>query len=341
VRADRRSRTGAYRKRGRAAHGNLGRETSAAPNQVSHPRIKPRALKSGDTVGVVSPSAAIDREYLERGVAALKTMGFRVKVSRHALDREAIMAGPDDVRARELQAFFADPEVDAIFAARGGYGAGRILPLLDFEAIAHTPKVFMGFSDATFILNALVARAGMVCFHGPMVAMDFAHGLGRASLDHLRRLLAGEAVGFELPARAALKAGVAEGEVVGGCLSMVASAIGTPYAPPFDGAILFLEDTGEKAYRIDRMLVQLGQAGVFARVAAVVFGALRPPDGSEAEHRLIGECVAEQAARLDCPVLSGIEAGHGSANFTIPLGVRARVDAAARRITFLEPAVAV
>jgi muramoyltetrapeptide carboxypeptidase LdcA involved in peptidoglycan recycling len=147
--------------------------------------------------------------------------------------------------------------------------------------------------------------------------------------------------GGELPARAALRAGVAEGEVVGGCLSMVAAAIGTPYAPPFDGAVLFLEDTGEKAYRIDRMLVQLAQAGVLGRVAAVVFGALRPPDGSEAEHRLIGECVAEQAARLDCPVLSGIEAGHGSANFTIPFGVRARVDAAARRLSFLEPAVMV
>jgi len=308
---------------------------------VSHPRIKPRALKPGDTVGVVSPASAIDREHLERGVTALKRLGFRVKVSRHALDRAAIVAGSDEVRARELQAFFADPEVDAIFAARGGYGAGRILPLLDFAAIARTAKVFMGFSDATFLLNALVGRAGMVCFHGPMVAMDFARGLGEASLDHLRRLLAGETGSFELPARVALKGGVAEGEVVGGCLSMVAAAIGTPYAPPFDGAILFLEDTGEKAYRIDRMLVQLGQAGVLGRVAAVVFGALRPPDGSEAEHRLISECVAEQAARLDCPVLSGIEAGHGSANFTIPFGVRAQVDAGARRLSFLEPAVVV
>ena len=161
-------------------------------DQVSPPRIKPRALKPGDTVGVVSPASAIDREHLERGVAALKRLGFRVKVSRHALDRDAIVAGSDEVRARELQAFFADPEVDAIFAARGGYGAGRILPLLDFAAIARTPKVFMGFSDATFLLNALVGRAGMVCFHGPMVAMDFARGLGEASLDHLRRLLAGE-----------------------------------------------------------------------------------------------------------------------------------------------------
>ena len=180
----------------------------------------------------------------------------------------------------------------------------------------------------------------MVCFHGPMVAMDFARGVGEAALDHLRRLLEGEAAGFELPAQAALRAGVAEGEVVGGCLSMVAAAIGTPYMPPLDGAILFLEDTGEKAYRIDRMLVQLGQAGALARVAAVVFGALRPPEGSETERRLIDECVAERSARLDCPVLAGIDAGHGSANFAIPFGVRARVDGAARRLSFLEPAVA-
>jgi muramoyltetrapeptide carboxypeptidase len=293
----------------------------------------------GDTVGVVAPASAIDREHLERGVAALGRLGFKVKVSRHALDRAGILAGTDDVRARELAAFFADPAVDAIFAARGGYGAGRLLPLLDFDAIARTPKVFLGFSDATFILNALVARAGMVAFHGPMVAMDFARGLTEASLRHLRRLLGGELVNFELQARAAPRPGVAEGDVVGGCLSMVAATMGTPYAPPFNGSILFLEDTGEKAYRIDRMLVHLRQAGVFDRVAAVVFGALRPPEGSEAEHRMIQDCIVEQAASLDCPVLSGIEAGHGSANFTIPFGVRARVDASTRTLTFLEPAV--
>lgn len=302
-------------------------------------RTKPKALRAGDTVGVVAPASAIDREHLERGVASLEGIGFKVKVSRHALDRAGILAGTDEIRARELAAFFADPAVDAIFAARGGYGAGRLLPLLDFDAIARTPKVFLGFSDATFILNALVARAGMVAFHGPMVAMDFARGLGETSLRHLRDLLAGELQTFELRARSAPRPGVAEGEVVGGCLSMVAATMGTPYAPPFNGAILFLEDTGEKAYRIDRMLVHLRQAGVFERVAAVVFGALRPPGGSEAEHRMIQECVADQAASLDCPVLTGVEAGHGSANFTIPFGVRARVDAAARTLTFLEPAV--
>lgn len=303
------------------------------------PRIKPRALKPGDTIGVVAPSAAVERERLERGVAAIENLGFRVKVSAHALDRVGILAGGDAVRAGELSAFFADPAIDAIFAARGGYGCGRLLPLLDFAAIARTPKVFVGFSDASFLLNALVERAGMVCFHGPMVAMDFARRLSPPSLDHLCRLLSGELRSFELRARSTLRHGVAEGEVVGGCLSMVAGTLGTPYAPPFDGSMLFLEDTGEKAYRIDRMLVHLAQAGALERIAGIVFGAMRPPNGDEAEYRMIEQCVADWAEDLNCPVLWGVEAGHGSANFTIPFGVRARIDSQTRTLAFLEPAV--
>jgi muramoyltetrapeptide carboxypeptidase len=307
---------------------------------VNQPIIKPPPLRPGDTVGVVSPAAAVDRDHLERGAAELKRLGFRVKVSAHALDRAGIVAGDDSVRARELQAFFADPEVKAIFGSRGGYGAGRILPLLDFAALARTPKLFMGFSDATFILNALVGKSGMVCLHGPMVAMDFARGLKAAALEHLRSLLTGEAGKLALPASVALRPGAAEGRIIGGCLSIVAASIGTPYAPPFDGAVLFLEDTGEKAYRIDRMLVQLAQAGALEKVAAIVFGALRPPDNSEAERRLTEQCLADFAAHLDCPILSGVEAGHGTANLAIPFGVRARVDAGSRTLTLLEPAVA-
>jgi muramoyltetrapeptide carboxypeptidase len=306
---------------------------------VKGPKIKPRALKRGDTIGVVAPAAAIERERLERGVAAIENLGFRVKVSSHALDRAGILAGEDSVRASELSAFFADPAIDAIFAARGGYGCGRLLPLLDFAGIARTPKVFLGFSDASFLLNAMVGRAGMVCFHGPMVAMDFARRLTPTSQEHLSRLLSGELRSFELPARAAFRDGVAEGEVVGGCLSMVAGALGTPYAPPFDGSLLFLEDTGEKAYRIDRMLVHLAQAGALERCAGVVFGAMRPPSGDEAEYRMIEQCVADWAESLDCPVLWGVEAGHGSANFTIPFGIRGRIDSQTRTLAFLEPAV--
>lgn len=300
---------------------------------------KPPALRPGDIVGVVAPAAAVEREYLERGVQAVAAMGYRVRVSKSALARDGILAGRDEERAAELAAFFADPEVRAIFGARGGYGCGRLLPLLDFDAIARTPKIFLGFSDATFILNALVERSAMVAFHGPMVAMDFARGLTRRSLDHIARLLSGETRSFELEAREAVHPGIAEGELVGGCLSVVVAMLATPFAPTFDGRVLFLEDTGEKAYRVDRMLVQLRQAGAFERAAGIVFGAIRPVDGSESERAMIARFVAEQTRGLKCPVLSGIEAGHGTENIALPFGARVRVDSSRRRLTVIEPAV--
>ena len=306
---------------------------------MNHKLIKPHALKSGDTVAVVASAAAIERAHLERGVNVLASMGFRVKVSERVLARAGILAGDDRDRASELQGYFADPEVKAIFSARGGYGCGRLLPILDFKAMAATPKIFVGFSDATFLLNALVDFSGMVSFHGPMVAMDFAKGLSPRSFEHLQGLLNGKIDSFELDARETLHPGSAQGEVIGGCLSVVVAMIGTPYEPRFDGRILFLEDTGEKAYRIDRMLVQLRQSGALGRVAGIVFGAIRAIDGNEQETQLIARFAAEQTAGLGCPVLYGIEAGHGTENFTIPFGVVARIDSAARRIIFTEPAV--
>jgi muramoyltetrapeptide carboxypeptidase len=306
---------------------------------VNHKLIKPHALKPGDTVAVVASAAAIERAHLERGVNVLASMGFRVKVSERVLARAGILAGDDRDRASELQGYFADPEVKAIFSARGGYGCGRLLPILDFKAMAATPKIFVGFSDATFLLNALVDFSGMVSFHGPMVAMDFAKGLSPRSFEHLQGLLNGKIDSFELDARETLHPGSAQGEVIGGCLSVVVAMIGTPYEPRFDGRILFLEDTGEKAYRIDRMLVQLRQSGALGRVAGIVFGAIRAIDGNEQETQLIARFAAEQTAGLGCPVLYGIEAGHGTENFTIPFGVVARIDSAARRIIFTEPAV--
>jgi muramoyltetrapeptide carboxypeptidase len=301
--------------------------------------IKPNALRPGDTVAVVAPAAAIERAHLERGVNVLASMGYRVKVSERLLARSGILAGEDRDRANELREAFADPEVKAIFSARGGYGCGRLLPLLDFKAIGAAPKIFVGFSDATFVLNAFVDLSGMVSFHGPMVAMDFAKGVSPRSLEHMQGLLTGKLDGFELEARESMHPGSAEGEVIGGCLSVVVAMLGTPYEPRFDGRILFLEDTGEKAYRIDRMLVQLRQSGALGRLAGIVFGAIRAIDGNEQENAMIARFAAEQTAGLGCPVLYGIEAGHGTENFTIPFGVRARIDSAARRIIFIEPAV--
>jgi len=301
--------------------------------------LKPRALKPGDTVGVVAPAAAVDRTRLERGVALLSQLGYRVKLSSQVLARSGILAGCDELRAAELSAFFHDPEVRAIFGARGGYGCGRLLPLLDFGELAGSPKIFLGFSDATFLLNALVDRSGLVSFHGPMVAMDFASGINRHSLMHLQRVLGSDSTGVELQAREVVRHGAAEGLLIGGCLSVIAAMLATPWQPTFDGRILFLEDTGENAYRVDRMLVQMRQERVFERVAGIVFGALRPLDDSEQERAIIGGFVADQTAGLHCPVLYGIEAGHGTENLALPLGVRVRLDSAQRRMVFAESAV--
>src|ERR1700722_19397092 len=161
---------------------------------------KPPALRPGDTVGVVATSATVEPAYLERGVNALTGMGYRVKVSARALDRDGIFAATDRDRACELNAFFADSAVDAIFASRGGYGCGRLLPLIDFAAISRSPKIFLGFSDATFLLNALVDKSTMIAFHGPMVAIDFARGLTERSKTHLERLLTATVSGFEIEA---------------------------------------------------------------------------------------------------------------------------------------------
>jgi len=316
-----------------------GKRNRCGGDDVDREIIKPKALHPGDTIGVVAPAAAIEREYLERGVAALSAMGYRVKVSRHALDRATILAGEDRVRASEVAAFFADPEVKAIFAARGGYGCGRILPLIDFDALRANPKIFMGFSDETFLLNALVDRCGLVSFHGPMVAMDFAGGVDGAARAHLTSLLAGGSAGFELPAPCVVRKGKTRGPLIGGCLSVVVAMLGTPWEPKFDGRILFLEDTGEKAYRVDRMLTQLRQCGVFKRVAGIVFGAIHPVNGSEAERSLIAEFIACETADLNIPVLSGIEAGHGTDNYVLPFGLEAELDAATKRLIFTESAV--
>ncbi len=301
---------------------------------------RPPALKIGDTVGVVSLAAAVEKQSLERGLELLRSIGFKTRVSSRVLDRDDILAGPDRNRAEELHAFFADPDIRAIFVARGGYGSGRILPLLDFEAIALTPKPLIGFSDLTFLLNPIVERARMVAFHGPMLAFEQdIQERHRHSFEHLRKLLTGETGSFEMEAQIALHPGNAQGELMGGCLSILAAMLSTPYAPSFDDKILFLEEVGERAYRIDRMLVQLRQSGALDRCAGIVFGAIHPFDGEENEARMIRRFAAEQTDGLEIPVLFGIDAGHYTQNLALPFGVRARIDYASRRLTVLESGV--
>src|SRR5262249_12500090 len=235
---------------------------------------KPPRLCRGDLIGVVSPAAAVPAESLRRGCAELERLGFAVRVGPHALDRHRFVARSDRDRAHELTAMFQDPAVRAIFCSRAGYGSGRLLPLLDFPALALAPKIFLGFSDVTLLLNAFVQRAGLGCFHGPVVAGEFANDMSPRSLSHLLGLLMTGTGEERLDFPTAVHDGVAEGRLLGGCLSLVVTTLGTPFTLDTAGAVLFIEDVGEKPYRIDRMLTHLKQAGKLDHLAGVIFGAM-------------------------------------------------------------------
>lgn len=293
--------------------------------------LKPPALRPGATIGVIAPAGPVDEDALRRGAAWLEAAGHRVKIGAAVLRRRAYLAGGDDERAADFEAMIADPEVDAIFCARGGYGSGRLLPRLDAALLRRHPKAFVGHSDITFLLNDVVQRAGVVSFHGPMLSWFAERPEGSGAL---LSLLAGEEPP-RLDADEVWIDGEAEGRIAGGCLSLVAAMVGTPYAIETRGRVLFLEDVNEKPYRVDRMLTQLRQAGALDGVAALVFGEMF--NCFEGEDLCLRDVVLDVCGDLDVPMIAGIPSGHGRGLVTLPFGVRARVRGGV--LTFLEPAV--
>jgi muramoyltetrapeptide carboxypeptidase len=290
-------------------------------------------------VGIVAPAAAVEIEAVRRGQYALEEMGFRTRVGEGVFSRHRYLAGPDARRVAELQAMFQDPEVKGIICARAGYGSGRLLPLLDFSTLRCVPKIFIGYSDATLLLNALVQRAGFVSFHGPVVAGEFANGLSVRARDHLLRLVTGGKGEAELTFSHVLRRGTGEGLLLGGCLSVLVTTLGTPFDLDTTEAVLFLEDVGEKPYRIDRMLTHLKQAGKLAHLRGVVFGQMAGCLGEGNDPQELLDIIAETFAEYDYPVGFGLPAGHGSENLTLPLGTRVRLDGHRRCLVFLESAV--
>ncbi len=293
--------------------------------------LKPAPLRAGDLIGVVAPAAASEASTIEAGVRVLERAGYRVRIGDSVLRRTGFTAGSDADRAADLVKMFVDPDVHAIFAARGGYGSGRLLPLLDLEVIRRHAKIFVGYSDVTFLTSYFVQQAGLVTFHGPMVAGLDLHRRGAA---HLLALLGGERWGWNLSAGTIVRPGTAEGVIVGGCLSVIAATLGTPYEIQTTGRLLFLEDVNEKPFRIDRMLVHLRQAGKLEGVAGVIFGEM---SGCEAEPReavTVCDVIRDAFADASYPVVLGLPTGHGDGAVTLPLGIRARL--AGERLTLLE-----
>lgn len=295
---------------------------------------KPAPLRRGDVIGVVSPAAAVDEASLQAGVKLLEQAGYRVRLGAATVKKSGYLAGTDRERLADLDDMFRTPEVKAIIAARGGYGSGRLLPLLDPALPRAHAKIFVGHSDLTFLLTDFVQRAELVTFHGPMVAGLQQRAEAAATL---LAMLSGDRVGWHQPAQAVVQPGMAEGLLVGGSLSVIVALLGTPWALETRGRLLFLEDVNEKPYRVDRMLTQLRQAGVLDGVAGVIFGEMPGCTAGEDERVTVRDVIAEAFATAPYPVAFGLPSGHGTGTLTLPLGIRARL--AGERLTLLESPV--
>ncbi|WP_320773385.1 LD-carboxypeptidase [Streptomyces sp. CRN 30] len=305
------------------------------------PLIRPARLAPGARVAVVAPSGPVPEERLSTGLDILRGWDLDPVVAPHVLDRHPgfpYLAGTDADRAADLQAAWCDPDVDAVLCARGGYGAQRMVDLLDWGAIrAAGPKAFVGFSDITALHEAFAVRAGFATLHGPMTAaVDFLKN-ARAQ-EHLRAtLLAPETVRTLTAGRAtALVPGRARGVLLGGCLSLLAAELGTPHArPSLRGGLLCLEDVGEETYRLDRCLTQLLRAGRLDGIAGVVLGSWErcAPYGE------VRALLADRLGGLGVPVVEEFGFGHGEGALTIPFGARAELDAERGTLTLDEPAL--
>jgi muramoyltetrapeptide carboxypeptidase len=308
-----------------------------------------RAAPPGSTIGVVSPGSPPEtRAEVQRGIAWWESKGYRVRLMPGALDQDGWHAGSPEARARDLRAAFADPEIDAIQTMRGGYGSAQVIPLLDFNAIALTPKPFVGLSDITALHAALLARAGLTTFYGPSLTVFGEPSPSPFTIDRFLQVLRGETTGPVPEDRdrltvISIAGGSATGCLVGGCLVDFIYTIGTPWEPELDGAIFFFEEVGTAPIRIDRALLYLDQVGKLEGVRGIVVGELAGCEWYEhtsaPRSKTLEKVLEDRLGGLGIPVLYGLPLGHGESLATLPLGVDATVDADALTLTIDEPAL--
>jgi muramoyltetrapeptide carboxypeptidase len=300
-------------------------------------RIKPPALQPGDTVGIVAPASNIKAGLLQAGCEALRKLGYKPFYFDSILEQDLYFAGTPERRVRELEEMFARDDVRAIICARGGYGANYLLRALDLKKIAAHPKIFIGYSDVTTLLTWFADAAGIVTFHGPMVAKDFASqdGVDAASWE----AAVGGVATWELGSGAdsgakPLVEGSAEGILYGGCLSMLVASPGTPYEIQTADTILFMEDVATKPYQIDRMLMHLKLAGKLDDVRGIMFGEMLDCLQSKDQGYTLEEVVLRVVGDLGIPIAFGLRSGHVSRrNVTLPIGVRAALTVGAREVS--------
>lgn len=301
--------------------------------------VLPPRLKKGDLVALMAPAGAIfNDDTVTKATAALEAMGFRVIVGETAKVRTGYLAGDDQFRANEFMRFMGDKEVKGIVALRGGWGCARLLPYLDLTLLMGNEKVISGFSDITTLLLALYAQLGMVTFHGP-VGNSTWEG---ATSENFLSVVQDAEVPFKMtnPEVKTIHAGYAKGRLLGGNLSIICSLTGTSYLPDFTGAILFLEETEEEPYRVDRLLTQLAMCGILDKVAGVVFGTCAKCEAEEPEKSFtLDEVLDHHFKTRNYPVIKGFAVGHIKDKFTLPIGVLAELSTEKGTLTLLEAAV--
>lgn len=310
---------------------------------------KPAKLKPGDTIGLITPGSYISDEGLEKAVKNVESLGFKVKLSKNIRARRGFNAGTDLERLLDLHTMFADKEVAGIWCARGGYGCTRLLPYIDYNLIKKHPKALIGYSDITALLNAIYLKTDLVGFHGPVAASEltdytrenFLAVLVEGKASHVIQLSEYNKTNEDTAYHARqIRYGKVEGRLIGGNLSLLASMSGTEWEPDYKDTITFIEDIGEKPYRIDRMLTQLGQTGNFKEAAALALGIFNDCAAPKDEDSLsLDETINGYLSELPLPSFYGLSFGHIKDQCTLPVGIMAELDTRMQTLTLMEEAV--
>lgn len=321
---------------------NIKAEIKEEPN-----KILPKRLKAGDTIGLIAPAGYIEQRNIDNSIKNISSLGFNVVYNNRILSKYGYLGGTDQERADDLNEMFSRKDVDGIFCVRGGWGCARILDLIDYSNIKMNPKFLIGFSDITSLNYALYAKAGLVTFHGPVGSSTF----NEYSVNNLLNTVVNPQENIKFYNAApekdtneyipvTIRSGIAEGDLVGGNLSIVVSMIGTEYDINTKGKIIFLEEVREEPYRIDRMLTQMIQAGKFKDAAGVMLGVFSRCEANNQEESLsLYEVLQDRLFPLGIPVVYGMSFGHIANKITLPFGIKARLNTTEQSITFLNKAV--
>jgi len=301
-----------------------------------------KPIHTGNTIGVIAPAWIAGRSRLERGIRYLKKRGFLVKKGNYLYKKRGYFAGTEKERADDIHMMFSDPEISMIMCTRGGWGSLRLLDQLDFDLIGNHPKPLVGYSDVTTLQLAIWTKCGLPSFSGPMLAVEMADGMDSFTEKHFWGLIENRrpeyVYRFESAPTAVLRKGKTSGILLGGCLSLVSHLLGTPYSPDYSGAVLFLEDVGEKPYKIDRYLAHFKQAGIFEQINALILGEfIDCKDEQNDDAFSLEDILLDYFSDAPFPVLMNFPYGHGGVKITMPVGVSTQIDTGKKLLKFANP----